>query len=92
MFELLPAKNDFLAYRSVGVVKPILPKSDGLARKSFTCKCGVRVMIVAERDLDKPTATLRVACPECGDAQMIDADRMISITREKGATTGPHSE
>jgi hypothetical protein len=49
-------------------------------------------MIVAERDLDKPTATLRVACPECGDAQMIDADRMISITREKGATTGSHSE
>ena len=48
-------------------------------------------MLVAERDLDKPTATLRVACPECGDAQMIDADRMISITREKGATTGSHS-
>jgi hypothetical protein len=49
-------------------------------------------MIVAERDLDKPTATLRVTCPECGDAKMIDADRTISITREKGATTGSHSE
>ena len=59
---------------------------------TWRCKCGVRVMLVAERDLDKPTATLRVACPECGDAQMIDADRMISITREKGATTGSHSE
>ena len=49
-------------------------------------------MIVAERDLDQPTATLRVACPECEAAQMIDADRIISITREKSATTGPHSE
>jgi len=59
---------------------------------TWRCKCGVRVMIVAERDLDQPTATLRVACPECEAAQMIDADRIISITREKSATTGPHSE
>ena len=41
-------------------------------------------MIVAERDLDKPTATVTVACPECGDAQVIDADRIISINHEKG--------
>ena len=51
---------------------------------AWRCKCGVRVMIVAERDLDKPTATVTVACPECGDAPVIDAHRMISITHEKG--------
>jgi hypothetical protein len=41
-------------------------------------------MIVAERDPGKPTATVTVACPECGDAQVINAQRMISITHEKG--------
>ena len=40
-------------------------------------------MIVAEKNVDKPTATVTVACPECGDAQLIDADRMISIAHEK---------
>ena len=51
---------------------------------TWHCKCGARVMIVAERDQDKPTATVTVACPECGQAQVIDADRIISITHEKG--------
>jgi len=51
---------------------------------AWRCTCGVRVVIVAERDLDKPTATVTVACPECGDAQVIDADRIISINHEKG--------
>jgi len=49
-------------------------------------------MIVAERDLDTPTATVTVACPECGDAQGIDAQWIISITHEKGTTTSSHSE
>jgi predicted RNA-binding Zn-ribbon protein involved in translation (DUF1610 family) len=44
-------------------------------------------MIVAERDLDNPTTTVKVACPECGDVQVIDAHRMISITHEKAATS-----
>jgi len=49
-------------------------------------------MIVAERDLEKPTATITVACPECGEVQVIDGQRIISITHEKGATSSSHSE
>jgi hypothetical protein len=41
-------------------------------------------MIVAERGLDKPTAAVTVTCPECGATQVIDADRIISITHERG--------
>jgi len=44
-------------------------------------------MIVAEKDLDQPTATVTVACPECGDAQVIDAQRITSITHEKDRTS-----
>jgi hypothetical protein len=51
---------------------------------TWHCKCGVRIMIVAERHLDKATAIVTVACPECGDERNIDADRIISITHEKG--------
>ena len=40
-------------------------------------------MIVAERDLDNPTTTVTIACPECGEVQVIEAHRMISITHEK---------
>jgi len=50
---------------------------------TWRCKCGVRLMIVAEKDVDKPVATVTVACPDCGNAQIIDANRMISITHEK---------
>jgi hypothetical protein len=59
---------------------------------TWRCTCGVRVMIVAERDLEKPTATITVACPECGEVQVIDGQRIISITHEKGATSSSHSE
>ena len=58
---------------------------------TWHCKCGVRATIVAERDLDKSTATVTVACSDCGVAQVIDADRMISITHEKD-NDGAHSE
>jgi hypothetical protein len=40
----------------------------------------VRVIIVAERDLDKPTATVTVACPECGDVRVIDAHRGVGLS------------
>jgi hypothetical protein len=38
--------------------------------------------VVVERDIDKPKATVTAACPECGDVQVIDEHRMISITHE----------
>jgi hypothetical protein len=41
-------------------------------------------MIVAETDFDKPTATVTVACPECGDVRVIDAHRLTAITHDKG--------
>jgi len=39
-------------------------------------------MVVAEKDVEERMATVKVACPNCGDMQAIDADRMISITVE----------
>jgi predicted RNA-binding Zn-ribbon protein involved in translation (DUF1610 family) len=41
-------------------------------------------MIVGQRDLDNSTTTVAVSCPECGEVQVIDAQRLISITHEKG--------
>jgi hypothetical protein len=54
---------------------------------SWRCKCGTRLKVVAEVDETQRTATAVATCPSCGDKQTIHAQRIISITTDKGENT-----
>jgi hypothetical protein len=51
---------------------------------SWKCKCGVRVKVVSETDRSRPSEKITVSCPDCGDQQIIDTHRIVSVTAEYG--------
>jgi hypothetical protein len=48
----------------------------------WRCKCGVRVKVVTEMDIEDPTTTVIIKCPLCGDAQVISADQLVALNTE----------
>jgi hypothetical protein len=53
------------------------------------CKCGAEVKVVTEADRRNQPGAVIAACPECGDQQLIDAPRLISVTLEREGTALP---
>jgi hypothetical protein len=49
---------------------------------SWRCKCGIRVKVLAEADPSQPPATQIAPCPNCGDPQTVEADKIVSVTEE----------
>jgi hypothetical protein len=49
---------------------------------SWRCKCGIRVKVVAEADPSQPPATQIASCPNCGDSQTIEGDKIVSVTED----------
>lgn len=47
---------------------------------AWLCKCGTGVKVISECDHARPDAKQAVACPSCGDTQLVFADKIISIT------------
>jgi len=54
----------------------------------WRCKCGVRITVVAEMAMEELPEPVSVACPKCGDAHTIDADKVISIIAERASRAG----
>jgi len=49
---------------------------------TWRCKCGIRIKVVGESDPAKAGETITAACPECGDEQVINAVKLVSITTD----------
>ena len=49
---------------------------------SWRCKCGVRVKVLAEADPSQPPARQIAVCPNCGESQPIQGDKIVSVTQE----------
>jgi ribosomal protein S27E len=51
----------------------------------WRCNCGVNIKVVTETD--RATINegfkLEVACPNCGDKQLVYAHRIVQVTTEK---------
>jgi len=50
---------------------------------SWRCKCGIRVSVLAEADPSQPPATQIAICPNCGESQPIQGDKIVSVTEDK---------
>jgi len=46
---------------------------------TWRCKCGLRVKVVSELKRENGGEKLMVACPNCGDKELIYADRIVSV-------------
>jgi hypothetical protein len=46
----------------------------------WRCKCGMRVKVLAEADSNRPPSTQVASCPKCGASQVIDAEKILSVT------------
>ena len=51
----------------------------------WRCKCGVHVKVVAETAKNTQGSTQQVACPQCGDKQIVYGMTVVSITTESDA-------
>jgi hypothetical protein len=49
---------------------------------SWRCKCGIRVKVLAEADPSQPPAKQVATCPNCGESQAIQADKIVSVTED----------
>jgi hypothetical protein len=49
---------------------------------SWRCKCGIRVKVLAEADPRQPPATQIASCPNCGDSQTVEGDKIVSVTED----------
>jgi hypothetical protein len=49
---------------------------------SWRCKCGIRVKVLAEADPSQPPATQIACCPNCGDPQTVEGDKIVSVTED----------
>ena len=47
----------------------------------WLCKCGMHIKAVAEAESEQPTA-IQIACPKCGDTQVVHADNIISVSKD----------
>jgi hypothetical protein len=55
----------------------------------WRCKCGASIKVLTETDRAQTEEDARreVNCPECGDAQIVLAHRIIEVTIEKPDTS-----
>jgi hypothetical protein len=58
----------------------------------WRCKCGVRVKVVAELDEKNPRAIALASCPNCNEQQMMNANRIITISHQTTETLPDGSE
>jgi hypothetical protein len=49
---------------------------------SWRCKCGIRVKVLSQVDPSQPPATQVASCPNCGDSQTVEGDKIISVTQD----------
>jgi hypothetical protein len=51
----------------------------------WRCKCGVSIKAITETDKARidDNVRLEVACPKCGDKQLVYAHRIIEVTAER---------
>jgi hypothetical protein len=49
---------------------------------TWRCKCGAHAKVVGQTPKDKPSATEKAACPQCGDTQIIYGEKILSITSD----------
>jgi hypothetical protein len=56
----------------------------------WRCKCGASVKVLTEAARNQ-AGTVIAACPNCGHQQLIDAQRLISVTLEVETTAVPES-
>jgi len=52
---------------------------------SWTCKCGNAVEVISEVDRAHPSETKEVACPKCGNKQIVYAHIIISVTAQRAS-------
>ena len=57
----------------------------------WRCKCGVSIKVLTETERARIDKDIRneVACPKCGERQVIYAHRVSSITIEKADPVSP---
>jgi hypothetical protein len=49
---------------------------------TWRCKCGIRIKVIGESDPANAGQTVKAACPKCGDEQVINAMKLVSITTD----------
>jgi len=49
---------------------------------SWRCKCGIRVKVLSQVDPSQPPATRIASCPNCGDSQTVEGDKIVSVTED----------
>jgi hypothetical protein len=54
---------------------------------TWRCKCGVRIKVMGETELETPQASCLAECPNCGDRQTVLSCRIISTTVEPEQAT-----
>jgi hypothetical protein len=45
----------------------------------WRCKCGASIKVLAETLRERPAEELTVACPSCGEKQIIDAHKILKV-------------
>jgi DNA-directed RNA polymerase subunit M/transcription elongation factor TFIIS len=60
----------------------------GTSVSSWPCKCGNTVKVISEVDRAQPSETKEVACPKCGNKQIVYAHIIISVTVQKASVQG----
>src|SRR5262249_26236469 len=48
----------------------------------WRCKCGIRVKALAEADPSQPLATQIAWCPNCGESQTVQGDKVVSVAED----------
>jgi len=54
----------------------------------WPCNCGVRITVLAETATEELPEPISVACPKCGEAHTIEAEKVISVTAERASRAG----
>jgi hypothetical protein len=49
----------------------------------WRCKCGIRIKVVTDVDLDKPMQTVSVFCPTCHDEQILSGHTVLEFKNEE---------
>ena len=50
----------------------------------WQCKCGVHIKVLAEAESEQPPG-IQIACPKCGETQLVHADNIISVSEDRSA-------
>jgi hypothetical protein len=49
----------------------------------WKCKCGSSLKVLAQSDREKPSITSTVSCPQCGEQEVIYAEKIVSVAITK---------